>query len=77
MLIIPAIDIKDGHCVRLKEGVMSTATVFSDNPGETAAKWKALGAHRLHVVDLNGAVAASRRTKAWSRTSSPQCARGR
>jgi phosphoribosylformimino-5-aminoimidazole carboxamide ribotide isomerase len=57
MLIIPAIDIKDGHCVRLKEGVMSTATVFSDNPGETAAKWKALGAHRLHVVDLNGAIA--------------------
>ncbi len=57
MLIIPAIDIKDGHCVRLKEGVMSTATVFSDQPGETAAKWKSLGAQRLHVVDLNGAVA--------------------
>ena len=57
MLIIPAIDIKDGHCVRLQEGVMSTATVFSDNPGETATKWKSLGAKRLHVVDLNGAVA--------------------
>jgi phosphoribosylformimino-5-aminoimidazole carboxamide ribotide isomerase len=63
MLIIPAIDLKDGHCVRLKEGDMTTATVFSDDPGQTAAKWKALGAKRLHVVDLNGAVAGKPRNE--------------
>ncbi|MBL8521143.1 MAG: 1-(5-phosphoribosyl)-5-[(5-phosphoribosylamino)methylideneamino]imidazole-4-carboxamide isomerase [Betaproteobacteria bacterium] len=57
MLIIPAIDLKDGHCVRLQEGDFATATVFSDDPGVTATRWKALGAQRLHVVDLNGAVA--------------------
>jgi len=57
MLIIPAIDIKDGHCVRLKQGEMASATVFSENPGETATKWRELGAQRLHVVDLNGAFA--------------------
>lgn len=57
MLIIPAIDLKDGHCVRLEQGDMQRATVFSENAGETAAKWKSLGAERLHVVDLNGAFA--------------------
>ncbi len=57
MLIIPAIDIKDGHCVRLKQGEMDSATVFSDQPGVTANKWRELGAKRLHVVDLNGAFA--------------------
>jgi phosphoribosylformimino-5-aminoimidazole carboxamide ribotide isomerase len=57
MLIIPAIDIKDGHCVRLKQGVMNDATVFSDNPGAMAAHWLKEGARRLHLVDLNGAVA--------------------
>lgn len=57
MLIIPAIDLKDGKCVRLKQGVMNDATVFSDDPGATAANWLKLGARRLHVVDLNGAVA--------------------
>jgi phosphoribosylformimino-5-aminoimidazole carboxamide ribotide isomerase len=57
MLIIPAIDIKDGHCVRLKQGDMADATVFSEQPGEMAAHWKAQGAKRLHLVDLNGAVA--------------------
>ena len=57
MLIIPAIDLKDGRCVRLKQGDMSTATVFSDDPVAMAKHWKAQGARRLHVVDLNGAVA--------------------
>ncbi|HET7668884.1 MAG TPA: 1-(5-phosphoribosyl)-5-[(5-phosphoribosylamino)methylideneamino]imidazole-4-carboxamide isomerase [Burkholderiales bacterium] len=57
MLIIPAIDLKDGKCVRLRQGDMSTATVFSDNPVEMARHWAAQGARRLHVVDLNGAVA--------------------
>ena len=57
MLIIPAIDIKDGHCVRLKQGDMSDATVFSEDPAAMARHWKEQGAKRLHLVDLNGAVA--------------------
>ena len=57
MLIIPAIDIKDGHCVRLKQGDMNDATVFSEDPGAMAKYWLDQGARRLHVVDLNGAVA--------------------
>ncbi len=57
MLIIPAIDLKDGRCVRLEQGDMATATVFSDDPGKTAAHWAGLGARRIHVVDLNGAFA--------------------
>jgi phosphoribosylformimino-5-aminoimidazole carboxamide ribotide isomerase len=57
MLIIPAIDIKDGKCVRLKQGAMDSATVFSDDPGAMASHWLAQGARRLHVVDLNGAAA--------------------
>ncbi len=57
MLIIPAIDIKDGKCVRLEKGEMDSAKIFSDNAGETARKWLAMGARRLHVVDLNGAFA--------------------
>ena len=57
MLIIPAIDIKDGHCVRLKQGDMADATVFSEDPAAMAAHWKAQGGKRLHIVDLNGAVA--------------------
>jgi len=57
MLIIPAIDLKDGHCVRLEQGRMDSATVFSDQPGKAAAQWAGKGAKRLHVVDLNGAVA--------------------
>jgi phosphoribosylformimino-5-aminoimidazole carboxamide ribotide isomerase len=57
VLIIPAIDLKDGKCVRLKQGDMSTATVFSDNPVAMARHWAAQGARRLHVVDLNGAIA--------------------
>ena len=57
MLIIPAIDIKDGHCVRLKQGDMNDATVFSEDPAAMARHWKEQGAKRLHLVDLNGAVA--------------------
>jgi phosphoribosylformimino-5-aminoimidazole carboxamide ribotide isomerase len=57
MLIIPAIDIKDGHCVRLKQGDMADATVFSEDPAAMARHWLAQGARRLHLVDLNGAVA--------------------
>ncbi|MBZ0093120.1 MAG: 1-(5-phosphoribosyl)-5-[(5-phosphoribosylamino)methylideneamino]imidazole-4-carboxamide isomerase [Sulfuricellaceae bacterium] len=57
MLIIPAIDLKDGHCVRLKQGVMEDATVFSEDPAAMARHWLAQGAKRLHLVDLNGAFA--------------------
>jgi len=57
MLIIPALDIKDGHCVRLKQGKMRDATVFSEDPVGMARHWKGEGARRLHVVDLNGAAA--------------------
>ena len=56
-LIIPAIDLKDGQCVRLRQGVMEGATVFSDDPAATAKHWLAQGARRLHLVDLNGAFA--------------------
>lgn len=55
MLIIPAIDLKDGKCVRLRQGRMDDATVFSDDPVATAGRWVKAGARRLHVVDLNGA----------------------
>lgn len=55
MLIIPAIDLKDGQCVRLKQGVMEDSTVFSDDPVAMAERWVAAGARRLHLVDLNGA----------------------
>jgi phosphoribosylformimino-5-aminoimidazole carboxamide ribotide isomerase len=57
MQIIPAIDIKDGNCVRLKQGEMHTATVFSEDPAAMAQHWLEQGAKRLHLVDLNGAVA--------------------
>jgi phosphoribosylformimino-5-aminoimidazole carboxamide ribotide isomerase len=57
VLIIPAIDLKDGRCVRLKQGDMSTAVVFSDDPVAMAKHWAGQGARRLHIVDLNGAVA--------------------
>ncbi len=55
MLIIPAIDLKDGKCVRLKQGRMDDSTVFSDDPVAMAGKWVEQGARRLHLVDLNGA----------------------
>jgi len=57
MLIIPAIDLKDGQCVRLRQGRMDDATVFSDDPVAVAARWQQAGARRLHLVDLNGAFA--------------------
>jgi phosphoribosylformimino-5-aminoimidazole carboxamide ribotide isomerase len=57
MQIIPAIDIKDGLCVRLRQGEMHTATVFSEDPAAMAQHWLEQGAQRLHLVDLNGAVA--------------------
>ena len=57
MLLIPAIDLKDGACVRLRQGRMEDDTVFSDNPVEMAGKWVAAGGRRLHLVDLNGAFA--------------------
>ena len=57
MLLIPAIDLKDGQCVRLKQGLMDQATVFSDTPAQTAEHWFKQGARRLHLVDLNGAFA--------------------
>jgi len=57
VLIIPAIDLKDGRCVRLQRGDMNTATVFGDDPVAMARHWAAQGARRLHIVDLNGAIA--------------------
>ncbi len=57
MLVIPAIDLKDGQCVRLRQGAMEDSTVFSDDPVAMAGKWAAGGARRLHIVDLNGAFA--------------------
>lgn len=57
MLIIPAIDLKDGKCVRLKQGRMEDDTIFSDDPVATATQWVNQGARRLHLVDLNGAFA--------------------
>jgi phosphoribosylformimino-5-aminoimidazole carboxamide ribotide isomerase len=64
MLIIPALDIKDGHCVRLKQGKMNESTVYSEDPVAMARHWKAEGARRLHVVDLNGAAAGKPKNEA-------------
>ncbi|TCO81247.1 1-(5-phosphoribosyl)-5-[(5-phosphoribosylamino)methylideneamino] imidazole-4-carboxamide isomerase [Plasticicumulans lactativorans] len=57
MLLIPAIDLKDGKCVRLRQGRMEDSTVFSDDPVAMAERWVEAGARRLHLVDLNGAFA--------------------
>ena len=57
MLLIPAIDLKDGHCVRLIQGDMDQSTTFGENPAAIAARWLEAGARRLHLVDLNGAFA--------------------
>jgi phosphoribosylformimino-5-aminoimidazole carboxamide ribotide isomerase len=57
MIVIPAVDLRDGRCVRLREGRADAETVFSDDPVAMATQWKALGAERLHVVDLDGAFA--------------------
>ena len=57
MIIIPAIDLKEGKCVRLEQGMMDRATVYSEDPATTAKHWEAQGAELLHVVDLDGAFA--------------------
>jgi phosphoribosylformimino-5-aminoimidazole carboxamide ribotide isomerase len=57
MLIIPAIDLKDGKCVRLRQGLMDDSTVYGDDPLSMAQRWVDAGARRLHLVDLNGAFA--------------------
>ncbi|BDT68789.1 1-(5-phosphoribosyl)-5-[(5-phosphoribosylamino)methylideneamino] imidazole-4-carboxamide isomerase [Comamonadaceae bacterium OS-1] len=57
MLLIPAIDLKDGHCVRLKQGDMDQSTTFGEDPAAMARSWVDKGARRLHLVDLNGAFA--------------------
>ena len=57
MLLIPAIDLKDGQCVRLKQGDMDQATHFGEDPAAMARSWLSKGARRLHLVDLNGAFA--------------------
>jgi phosphoribosylformimino-5-aminoimidazole carboxamide ribotide isomerase len=64
MLLIPAIDLKEGRCVRLRQGDMNDATVFSEDPAAMARKWVDLGARRLHLVDLNGAFAGKPRNEA-------------
>lgn len=56
MLLIPAIDLKNGHCVRLRQGNMDDVTVFSEDPAEMARRWADQGAQRIHVVDLDGAI---------------------
>jgi len=56
VLLIPAIDIKDGKCVRLQQGRMEDETIYGNNPLDVAARWVDEGAKRLHIVDLNGAV---------------------
>lgn len=60
MIVIPAIDLKEGRCVRLFQGDMRRDTVYSDDPGAMARRWQGEGAQRLHVVDLNGAFAGGR-----------------
>ena len=57
MLLIPAIDLKDGHCVRLQQGDMEASTTFGEDPAAMARRWLDAGARRLHLVDLNGAFA--------------------
>jgi phosphoribosylformimino-5-aminoimidazole carboxamide ribotide isomerase len=56
MIVIPAVDIKEGRCVRLRQGRMDQETVFSDDPAAMAARWAEMGARLIHVVDLDGAV---------------------
>src|SRR5207344_1454069 len=57
MLLIPAIDLKDGRCVRLRQGDMTASTTFGEDPAAVARRWLDAGARRLHLVDLNGAFA--------------------
>ncbi len=64
MLLIPAIDLKDGRCVRLRQGDMNDVTVFAEDPAEMARHWLEQGARRLHLVDLNGAVSGKPKNEA-------------
>ena len=64
MILIPAIDLREGRCVRLREGRDDARTVFSDDPVAMAERWMAAGAERLHVVDLDGAFAGAPRQTA-------------
>lgn len=64
MIVIPAIDLREGRCVRLREGRADAQTVFSDDPVAMAERWAAAGAERLHVVDLDGAFAGAPRQTA-------------
>jgi len=57
LIVIPAVDLKDGRCVRLSQGRMEQETVYSEHPVQMAQQWESKGAERIHVVDLNGAVA--------------------
>ena len=63
MIIIPAIDLKDGKCVRLAQGDFSRMTVYAENPVEIAVQWQAQGAERIHIVDLDGSLAGSPRNR--------------
>ena len=56
MMVIPAIDVKDGRCVRLRQGDMAAETVYSDDVAAMARRWEEAGARMIHLVDLNGAV---------------------
>jgi phosphoribosylformimino-5-aminoimidazole carboxamide ribotide isomerase len=63
LVIIPAIDLKDGKCVRLAQGDFSRMTVYAENPAEIAVQWQAQGAERIHIVDLDGSLAGSPRNR--------------
>jgi phosphoribosylformimino-5-aminoimidazole carboxamide ribotide isomerase len=63
LIIIPAIDLKDGKCVRLAQGDFSRMTVYAENPTEIAVQWQAQGAERIHIVDLDGSLAGSPRNR--------------
>jgi phosphoribosylformimino-5-aminoimidazole carboxamide ribotide isomerase len=64
MIVIPAIDLKDGKCVRLEQGLMERDTVYSDDPAATARRWQIEGGELLHIVDLDGAFAGSPKNRA-------------
>jgi phosphoribosylformimino-5-aminoimidazole carboxamide ribotide isomerase len=64
MIVIPAIDLKEGRCVRLEQGLMERDTVFNDNPAAQALEWQCQGAELLHIVDLDGAFAGEPKNRA-------------
>lgn len=64
VIVIPAIDLKDGKCVRLAQGDFQRVTIYSENPVEIAEQWRAQGAQRIHIVDLDGSLAGSPRNRA-------------